>query len=97
MQVALVGFIQQVEDGGVLPVDGGTHAARRLVQHEVPCGFAGLQELAITFHPAELANVMPWIVYRLSIHLDPPLRQQQAHLLAIEARQVAEKSVDTHY
>ncbi len=97
MQVALVRFIQQVEDGGVLRVEGGTHAAWRLVQHEIACGFACLQGLTITLHAAEFANVMVGVGNRQPIDVDPALRQQQAHLLAIETGQVAEEPVETHY
>lgn len=96
VQVVLVRFVQPVEDGGVLRIASGTDAAGRLVQHEVARRSAGLQHFVVDFDATEFSYRCMGIVDGLAVDSHPALHQQQAHLLAIESRQIAEETVDAH-
>ena len=80
----------------VLGMEGGADHAYRLVQHEVACRFAGLQQLIIQLYPAEFAYLGLGVAALLAIQINPALTDQLAGVLTVEARQVAEKAIKTH-
>src|SRR6195952_2080282 len=96
VQVVLVRLMDQVENGGVLRIDGCADTPRRLVQHEVASGFAALKHLVIEQDLAEIADFMQRILDRLTIDGDAAGKQCQAHLLAAETGKVAEEAVEAH-
>jgi hypothetical protein len=66
------------------------------VQHEVTQWFAGLQQFVVDFDATELPNFGVWVADDFSVNPDALFHQQQAHLLTVEAGQVAEEAVDAH-
>jgi hypothetical protein len=66
------------------------------MQHEVSQRLAGLQHFVVDFDAAEFADVGVGIADGLAVDPDAFFHQQQAHLLSVEAGQVAEKTVDAH-
>ncbi|MCY1444766.1 hypothetical protein D9M71_612520 [compost metagenome] len=96
VQLVLVRLMDQIEHGRVLRIPGGADASGGLVQHEMAQGFTGLQHLVVDFDAAEFADFAVRVADDFSVNPDAFFHQQQAHLLTVEARQVAEETVDTH-
>lgn len=88
--------MDQVEHRRVLRVAGGADAAGRFVQHEVAGRFTDLQHFVVDFHAAELKHLGVRIADDSSVDPDALFHQQQAYLLAVEAGQVAEETVNAH-
>ncbi|MNP58980.1 hypothetical protein D3C76_1539430 [compost metagenome] len=74
----------------MLPIVSSTDAAGGLVQHQVARRPASLVQLLIDLDAAELTHFMQRIDNDLAIHAHAPLHQQQAHLLAVVAREVGQ-------
>ncbi|MNW08232.1 hypothetical protein D3C71_2049790 [compost metagenome] len=66
------------------------------MQHEKTRRFADLQHLIVAFDATEFADLEMRVADDLPIYSDPSLDQQQAHLFAVEAGQVAEEAVNAH-
>jgi hypothetical protein len=96
VQLELVRLIEQIQNGRVPGVDGGTDATLGFVQHEVARRSATLQNLIVQFDAAELAYLAQWVDCDQAIDPHAPTQQQQARLLAIEMRQAGKETVETH-
>ena len=96
VQVIAVRLMDQVEYGRMLRVAGGADAAGRFVQHEVACGLADLQDFPVDLDTAELEHFGMRVADDFSVNLNALFHQQQAYLLTVEARQVAEETVNAH-
>ena len=96
VQVVLVGLIKQVEHRWVLYILGSAHATGWLVQHEVTCRLACLQDVSVKLDSAECADFMARIADDLPVNPDSLFYQEQAYLLAVELGQVAQETVYTH-
>ena len=74
-------------------VVGGADAAGWFVQHEVPRRFTGLQGLPVEFDAIERTHFIMRVADDLPIHLNALFDQQQANLLAVQLRQIAQETV----
>ncbi|MNU01386.1 hypothetical protein D3C72_2447720 [compost metagenome] len=55
-----------------------------------------MQHIVVDFDTIEFTDFSVWVADDFSVNPDAFFHQQQAHLLTVEARQVAEESVNAH-